>query len=402
MVKIDFKKEYVWIVLLLVVFQLFGFVYVPIPNFVSKALILFCSIYGMVFCAKRKIKLKIFIWAIFFFLFCSCVSGYFFRDQQIVKTFLASFVVYSVGWYFFFFQKRLSVDNAEKVIFFLAITYSVCYLIQYLVYPFLIFQTSMMTDNISNARLRVQGTALSSLGMCFFMCKGLVTNKKSSYFFTILCTLPILLMGFRTMMLASMVCLLLMVFIIKGISLKTGIILLFSALFVVLALNSNKGQTIMEDISQRQKTDTFDQKDYVRMVGLDYYMKYHFKTSTEKIFGSGMYYEGTPLEKETNYVDKFGIKWNDWGVLGLSFFSGIITISLMLLISVRLLLMRTPLLYLYLKMWLIYMLLCSVTTAEYLRLGNTVVLALVWYLTEIVSSPVRVSLFLKKIRAHNA
>lgn len=378
-----FNKTWFWVFLLLVCFQFFMCLYIPITGAVSKAVMLLIGILPMFLLWRKKIPLSIAFKVMLLGVVLSCVSGSFYRDQTFIQTFLASFVVYGCFSYFLYWKTDLKITQAEKILMILALIYSLSYLIQYIIYPTLIFNTQSMSDNVYNSRLRLQGTALSSIGFCLYFNKYINgENNKTKYaIFTVICVLPLILMGFRTMLVAIIACLLYMVYMIKGFKLKIMLpAFVLIGLFVVVFLNSKTGQNILSDIAERQQTDNFGNEDYVRMIGLDYYMNEYFKDNIEFMLGSGMYYAESAGEKLQQNIDPFGIKWNDWGLLGLSFYSGIITVVSIFYIVVRSVLIKVTKEYLYLKAWLVFMLLCSITTAEFLRLGNTVILALVIYM----------------------
>lgn len=334
----------------------------------------------MFFCYKTNIPLKKAMFAMLVFLILSCIMGYIYWNQSIIQTFLASFVIYSVFWYFFFWKAKLNLKLAEKVIIFMALAYSISYLIQWLIFPILIFDTQAMSENVFNTRLRLQGTALASIGFCLFYNKVLIKWDLRNAIFCLLCFLPIALMGFRTMLFALVICLIFLTGKIKGFNHKLLLPLLVIACLGIILINTKYGQNIIVDIQNRQETDNFQNEDYVRMIGLNYYLHEHFHNVTEQILGCGMYYSGSTGEKLQEQLDPYGIKWNDWGVLGLSFYSGPITIAILLYCTIVCALKRTNKEYIYLNTWMIYMLLCSITTAEFLRQGNTIIWALVAYM----------------------
>jgi len=375
-----YHKKYFWIIILLICFQFFRCLYFPITNTISKLFIVIFSIIPMFFCYKTNIPLKKAMFAMLVFLILSCIMGYIYWNQSIIQTFLASFVIYSVFWYFFFWKAKLNLKLAEKVIIFMALAYSISYLIQWLIFPILIFDTQAMSENVFNTRLRLQGTALASIGFCLFYNKVLIKWDLRNAIFCLLCFLPIALMGFRTMLFALVICLIFLTGKIKGFNHKLLLPLLVIACLGIILINTKYGQNIIVDIQNRQETDNFQNEDYVRMIGFNYYLHEHFHNVTEQILGCGMYYSGSTGEKLQEQLDPYGIKWNDWGVLGLSFYSGLITIAILLYCTIVCALKRTNKEYIYLNTWMIYMLLCSITTAEFLRQGNTIIWALVAYM----------------------
>lgn len=182
------------------------------------------------------------------------------------------------------------------------------------------------------------------------------------------------------MLVALIICIVFLTIKIKGFNHKLLLPLLALVSIGIILINTKYGQNVIGDIQTRQETDNFQNEDYARIIGLNYYLHDHFHNVTEQILGCGMYYSGSEGEKLQEQLDPYGIKWNDWGILGLSFYSGFITIAILLYCTIACALKRTNKECIYLNTWMIYMLLCSITTAEFLRQGNTIIWALVAYM----------------------
>ncbi len=375
-----YHKKYFWIIILLICFQFFRCLYIPVSNTVSKLFIVIFAIIPMFFYFKKSVPLKKAMFMMLAFLMASCIMGYIYWNQNFIQTFLASFVIYSVFWYFFFWKTKLDLKLAEKVLTYMALIYSISYIIQWIIFPILIFDTQAMSENIFNTRLRLQGTALASIGFCLFYNKILLKWNMKNAIFCLLCFLPIALMGFRTMLVALIICIVFLTIKIKGFNHKLLLPLLALVSIGIILINTKYGQNVIGDIQTRQETDNFQNEDYARIIGLNYYLHDHFHNVTEQILGCGMYYSGSEGEKLQEQLDPYGIKWNDWGILGLSFYSGFITIAILLYCTIACALKRTNKECIYLNTWMIYMLLCSITTAEFLRQGNTIIWALVAYM----------------------
>lgn len=375
-----YQKKFFWIIILLICFQFFRCLYIPVSNAASKLVIAIIAIIPMFSYYKGNIPLKKAMFTMLIFLIASCIMGYIYWNQNFIQAFLASYIVYSAFWYFFFWKAKLNLKIAEKVLICMALIYSISYIIQWLIFPILIFDTQAMSENVLNTRLRLQGTALASIGFCLFYNKVLLKWDLKNAIFCILCFLPIALMGFRTMLVALIFCVVFLTIKIKGFNYKLLLPLLVITSIGIILINTKYGQNIIGDIQARQETDNFQNEDYVRIIGLNYYLHDHFHNVTEQILGCGMYYSGSEGEKLQEQIEPYGIKWNDWGVLGLSFYSGIITIIMLLYCTIVCALKKTNKEYVYLNAWMIYMLLCSITTAEFLRQGNTIIWALAAYL----------------------
>ena len=385
------KKKY-WILLFLVSFNFFSFIYIPIPINFSKVIICIIGFIGLFYAVKRKIPAKTGFIISFIFLILSCLSSYFYRNQNIINTFFASYIIVGFLWYFYFYKCKLQINVAEQTIAWLAIVYSISYIIQYSIYPTLLFDlpTEYYT-NLKNSRLRIDGSILGSLGYFFFLCKGLTTQKKRiNFIFAFICFLVIFLMGFRTMILSSIIATFFMIIYIYKISTKSIYVLLCLFIASLIIINTDYGQVIIEGMIARQQSDNFSNEDYVRYIGLNYYVNEHFNTTIEMLLGSCMPYHNSPIEKLNAILEETGIRWNDWGIMGLSFNVGIITIGAIIIVLIKMMIKRIDKKYIYLNCWLLYILLCSILTAEFIRHGHTLIIALVLYMISILPKQIKI------------
>ena len=370
-----------WILILLMCFNFFNFVYNPLPGSFSKLAILGIGMIPLITMHNQNIPFKRAFIISFIFLILSCISGYIYRGQSIIHSFIASCVIYGFYSYFAFWKYKLTLLECEKILAYLSIAYSIAYIVQYAIYPTLLFDTQAMSEDANNSRLRIQGTALASIGFCYFFNKSLLLKKRLFVISAIICALPLLLMGFRTIMGAMALSSLYVLIKIKGLSFKLVLPVLFILTAFFIFLQTDNGIAMMNGVIERQETDNFDNEDYVRILGLNYYMNDHFKSFIEMLLGSGMYYEGSSCEVLQESLEAYGIRWNDWGILGLSFYNGIFCVLPLLFCLVKCLFIKINDDNLYLHSWIIFMLLCSITTAEFLRQGNSVIIALAIYMT---------------------
>lgn len=84
----------------------------------------------------------------------------------------------------------------------------------------------------------------------------------------------------------------------------------------------------------------------------------------------------TAYGKDQNELAKAGIFYVDWGIIGMSWMLGVITLVGMIGYMV-VAIIKSWKMEPYIPMWLIYMLLVSVTTGEFIRDGSFIVQALV-------------------------
>lgn len=140
-------------------------------------------------------------------------------------------------------------------------------------------------------------------------------------------------------------------------------------------MNEKVSERITNRFEQSAGED-FSNKDYIRVIQYEYFTQKHFKNDIEHFFGSGMPEQRTAYGKDQNELAKAGIFYVDWGIIGMSWMLGVITLVGMIGYMV-VAIIKSWKMEPYIPMWLIYMLLVSVTTGEFIRDGSFIVQALV-------------------------
>lgn len=376
------KKTLICSVILLLGFNFYGSVFLTVPNSIIKIIILVSIAWGWMKMNKNTLLSKPLIWMLFF-LIISCLSSMIFREQNFIRTFLASNISYSLLLYFFFTAIAPSNKQCDKIIVILSTLYCVSYIIQLAVIPVQLFKLDEFMLEGNTTRLRLAGSALATLGY-FYSLNKLLTEKNKLYIFLLIITLfTILLMGFRTILVAIAISSFIYLLSINKIKLESTFIFAIMIISAYILINNTEwGRNVFNGMIERQKEETFSNKDYVRWIGFDAYWN-HYLDTFEKLFGIGSAYENSPNENDiTSGKIGAGAVWVDWGIVGLSFYNGIITCIIQVYCIIKLIFTRIKPQYKYLQIWLFTILLCSVTTGEYIRLGNTAVIAFVLYWIE--------------------
>lgn len=324
-------------------------------------------------------------------LFLSMISCYYFRKQ----TFLESFWVYNslYGLLFFFFIRSfsLSVKRMERILVVLFILILVSYIIQYLVYPKLIF-IGEDQEYEEDIRIRLVGQGLVSLGYFFSLNKLLIKRKKVVLYGGILiCSLLVIfLMGFRTMILGVVVVTAIMCIKVIGFNYKLLGLSIFLLLISVFVINIPVVSEKLDSMSERQKTDNLGNSEYIRLAQFAYYTQEHFTNLGEYLMGSGLPQRGNPEQRiNATYYGKYmdslvgmGLNWVDWGLLSMSWMIGIIPVLVIIVYSIKAFLIKVDKNYYYLGLWFLYLLMISFTTMEIVRSGNLAVQAFCFVLIE--------------------
>ena len=282
----------------------------------------------------------------------------------------------------------LSIEGMEKVVFVLVIIFCVSYIVQYIVYPIVIFPGADV-EYEDNFRLRMHAQGLSSLGYFFGLNKYLYDNKKTGHLLlSILCLSIVFLMGFRTMLIIIIVFSLILTIRLKGLNWNFiwYFVILFGGLSVLMQFSVFSNRLV--EMQERQQTEVLSNTDYIRVIQFQYFTNDHFKSGWEYIFGSGL----PSLVGQESYYGRYmqslldiGITWVDFGLLSISWIIGPITVLAMIGYSFKSSLLKVYSNYYYLGIWFGYLVFCSFTTQDFYRPGNFIIQAIVLYMIEKIS-----------------
>ncbi|WP_165040332.1 hypothetical protein [Dysgonomonas sp. ZJ709] len=259
-----------------------------------------------------------------------------------------------------------------------------------MVYPREIFV--FLNSNEDEHRFRLVGQAVASLGYFFSINKYLVDKNKKYIPLIILCFIVIVMLGFRTMLIASIFVTFILVVRIYGFSRKIIVPFLAMILILVVVVQIPFIQDVIARMFERQQTDSFEDSDYIRILQLDYYMNNHFKNIWEFIFGSGIPYPSSDYgyymysfhqRDQYGYITGTSITgWFDWGLIGLSWVAGIPTVLAMIAYAIRAYFLKVFSQYYYIGCWFLYLLLVSPLTIEFFREGAFVFHGIALYIVE--------------------
>lgn len=325
------------------------------------------------------------------FVICSCFYSHFFYSQPLVSSIEHS--RHNLGILAYFVAKGLcsSADVVKKRLKILMTITIVCYILQWIVYPTVLFAGSIndfdITDN--QFRMRFYCSILFYLAFLYGINKYIIEKKIFFLLYTVIGFLPIIIMGFRSLIAMLLLSALLLIFKVskKGASnifkyLIIGSIAFYSALQIPIV------QDKIDEMAIRQETGgTFDNKDYVRNVGLVYYSTTFSEKPLMWILGGGdpqVDVDGKPINDYQRLFaqayDMF-LYWNDLGLIGLSFIIGIIAVSLLVYLCIKTMYDCGDSNLQYIRFCVFAVLVGTIITSmELYRNGNLVMLGILMYI----------------------
>lgn len=197
------------------------------------------------------------------------------------------------------------------------------------------------------------------------------------------------MLGFRSLLLALILCSLLMIYKTVGFTFKSLFKLAFvSMLLIFILYQFDFTQNTINAIINRNQEQNFQNEDYIRIQQFHYFTQEHFINASDFFFGSGFPSEQSNYGKSMlrlqefnqygEYVSSVGA-WFDWGLIGLSWIAGIPTVTVLLIISAKAILKKTDKRYCYFAFFYLFLVMASITTIEYYRGGAFVFHAIALY-----------------------
>lgn len=319
------------------------------------------------------------------FVFISCIYSYLNKEQNLFRTIINSYTYWGLLFYFILYHNKPDINESKKILFNLALVFCFLYILQWLIYPITFLSGAIEENkvNVDKFRMRLPGSLLCYILYFWGINKYLLSKHKKDLFLSLIGFLPILIMGFRSLIACTFICSLLMVFSVTPKITKTikyifigGFLCLFGYMFVPVV-----NEKVNEMIT-RQETDNFENDDYIRFISLDYFISN--TSSQDKIFGSGAPDSQSKYGKEIISLQEEGLFMADLGLIGLSLIIGGISVSLFIFIIVKCIIKTKNKEIQFIRYTLLSTLIASIfTSMEIFRAGNFIIIALLLYIVSL-------------------
>lgn len=272
------------------------------------------------------------IYTYLFFLLISCIYSFIYNHQPLLKT--IGFCNNYLGLLFSFYilSKNMSSSQILNCLIFLSVLYVIGYIVQWLVYPFPIFGVADNdASSLESYRIRISGS-LCTYVLFFYGINKYIEEKKLRYIiYASLAFVPIIVMGFRTLTILTVVLTLIMIGFVKRKFTKVLYYLLFFSLLLFAASQTPVVQDKMDEMMERQEGgQTLDNPDYIRWIAYNYFTEQFFNKPGEQIIGGGVPAGMTTYAKSlSDIAQDSGLYWMDLGLVGLSWLIGVPTVLLL-------------------------------------------------------------------------
>lgn len=342
------------------------------------ALILFSY---TVFSFKIRSEYRTLILLFALFLLASCISSDLTKGQSFLRTVINSVPYWGLLFYFILVYYQPSIRECKKMLLALSLMFCFCYILQWLIYPTVLFTGVEVEGKVSadKFRMRMSGSILCYLLFFWGINTFLISKKKKYLLFSLIGFLPILIMGFRSLIACTIVGTVIMVFIITKRISRTFI---FATVGVVVAVISYVCVPVVnqkvEEMVLRQQTDNFNNDDYIRIISLNYFMEN--SSVTDKIWGAGAPDTESAYGKKIFDLQERGLYLADLGLIGLMLtIGGVSVIILSIIIAKGIIQCRSKEMQ-FMRFTLLTVYVASIfTSMELYRNGNFVIIAILLY-----------------------
>lgn len=298
-----------------------------------------------------------------------------YRGQSIIDTFRASNSYMSLALFWYFYKWKVNVNQWEKILWWLCLTFGICYIIQYIAFPTIIFGGQIRVGS-EEARMAIVGQGLASFSFIFGLNKYITTHNYKYIVIMLTGLFAVFGCGYRTMLLALIISSIIMLLRL-GISFKR--MLTFGVMAIILYLFVSNVEFVQDQINNMMNRNESLQdsgwENDIRYLNIIYHYTEYFKSPLELFLGSGMPFPYSDYGKFENdvMIDKCGFYYADWGLIGLSWMIGIPTVLVMVYYSFKMFLTKVPKEYFYLGVYFFNIVISSITTHEFYIHENFVV-----------------------------
>jgi len=322
-------------------------------------------------------------------LILSTLSCYGYHEQNPLSTMLAMRYFTYFILFFVFLSFGIKKELAIKTFIVGCLIYMIVFSLQLLIYPKQIipFPQDMEFDR-GFLRIRLEGVGFVTLTAFYSLNKFLLNRKAIKYLLLFfLCFIFVFILGFRTLLLTFLFSSLLLILINSGSPKKILVVIipicLFTAALWQVAFVQDFINTSIETTEEHSELG----EDYIRLRTYDFLFNEVNVDFGSLFFGNGAAVEGT---KYGDLVLVKGAKNNgfisaDLGLLGFVFNYGILSLLALLNIYRIAIVKKVPKDSIYLKIFFIYLIISSFTTAEVFRAGMFGVQMIALYLVTLTS-----------------
>jgi hypothetical protein len=243
----------------------------------------------------------------------SMCAAFFFHHQKFTITAVTQRFIYFFFGYSFLHALKPKPEELTRMIVYFGIVYIVFYLLQMLLYPFMLFNIGVLVER-GTTRIFVPGSGY--LFLAYIICLGLfIKTFHYKYFFMCLASMIIfVLLGTRQVIAPAVIIAILMVLLSKKVKSRFVIIILSICIVIPLYFLFKDIFVSMFEVSQKQISN-FNQD--VRYRAVFFYLFEFFPNKLSYLTGNGVPSSLSPYGIKVNAFQKaLGYFQSDIGIIG--------------------------------------------------------------------------------------
>ncbi len=309
-----------------------------------------------------------------------------FHNQSIGATLYSQRSIYYYLLYFVLHQLKLKPKEFERIFFIMAIIYIGLYLVQYIVYPLILFNSSVFKDR-GTLRMFLYGLSYMMIGY-FIALQVLLRRNQLKYMIFLLVALTIIIMiGSRMLLFSVAAVTMVNLAIEKRIRSKlaiyglviTGMILLFFAF-----------QNVFQELVSVTKETRAQGADYIRIRAARYFLSRFFPNAFAYIFGNGAFGAHSEYSNSIAFLsNKYGYFLSDIGIIGNYVNYGILFVGAVIGIIYKVLTMKIQAEYYYIKYFFLLNAICMIIAGGFAQSDFIVLVTINLYMIDVSKHMIR-------------
>lgn len=383
------SPKIIFIILLLFSIHFWDLRYIPQKlNAENLAVYLFCGFAFIMVIHKSNMRFKYAIFVLVIGLIINSIAAFLNLRQSPKLTILSFSFYYFIFLYFALHYFRFKRKFMESTIIIFGVIYSIIFVIQYKIYPTVIFNSDAISA-VEARQFEIIGHGFLMLAYFLALNRFLINRKVINLVLALGFMMVLMKSDFRTLIAGALITSAFMVYKLVRFNARDFFIIVFIVLAFI-GLMQYRGVAYIIDKMISQTESNIEEGDkYVRLIQLEFFYKRYPRNLSYYIMGGGKpageenIKNYDPFAMGQDYHGNYNIVWVDIGLLG--FFvvvGGIATLGL-LWYTLKAIFIKLPRETLYLNMYFFYLLIVSFTNEEIYRDGIFAVQAIGLYLIDL-------------------
>jgi hypothetical protein len=282
--------------------------------------------------------------------------------------------------YYFLHAVRVKPEDLEKLMVFMGIIYVSFFLIQYVLYPTILFG-SRVQEARGTIRIFIPGAAFAGFVFYLFLQKAFTTGNKLYLVFCMVFIIIPLLQGTRSSTLTTLLGAFLYILLSKRVKQKFLVSLLIVAASAIVVFLFQDLIMALVQVSEDQASQT---EEDIRVRAARFFLTDFYPTTLNYFIGNGESHMATAYGLRIWYYKvQFGYYQNDIGMIGNYVKFGIPFILAVILSFRKFFVMKIEPRYGYLKYWALLLILGEIMGGAFTRPTAIAVIASVMYIYDV-------------------